>query len=108
MPKEDNSPDKDSYSDLVGLRLGDYVIDNFVAAGGQAVVYAAHLADYPQRKRAYALKIFGLSQSGSGGLKVGLKEAKKLASIDHPAVVRFYPPDVADLDFQGESRRILF
>jgi serine/threonine-protein kinase len=105
-PKGSQPPDQNIYLDLIGYRLGDYVIEDYIDAGGQAVVYKAHLTDYPQRKR--ALKIFGLLQFGSSGLRVGLKEAKKLAAVDHPAVVRFYPPDVADVDFQGATRRILY
>lgn len=94
------------YSELEGFRVGDYVLDKYIDEGGQAVVFTAHLPEYPQRK--YALKIFGLMQSGPRGLEVGLKEAKKLASVNHPSVVRFYKPDVDAVELKGEVHRILF
>lgn len=105
-PKGDGFPRRDDYADLLGLRLGDYVIEDYKNAGGQAVVFVAHLADYPTQKR--ALKIFGLSNSGSDDFKVGLREAKKLASVDHPAVVRFYPPGIEDIEVRETKRRILY
>jgi len=94
------------YSELEGCRIGDYVIDEFIDVGGQAVVFMAHLPEFKKRK--YALKIFGLMQSGPRGVDVGLKEAKKLATVDHHSVVRFYKPDVADIEFKAVSHRLLY
>ncbi len=96
---------EDEYRKLIGYRVGDYVIDNYLEAGGQAVVYTAH---HYQFKRTYALKIFGLMQSGPEGLEVGLNEAKKLASVDHPAVVTFYAPGVDEVEFEGDTHQILY
>jgi serine/threonine protein kinase len=92
--------------ELMGFQMGDYVIDDFVGVGGQAAVYAAHLPEFPQRK--YALKVFGLMQSGPSGLEVGLKESRKVASIDHPSVVRLYRPAVAEVEYQGSVHRVLY
>jgi serine/threonine protein kinase len=97
--------DKDDYKELIGYRVGDYVIDTFIAAGGQAAVYTAHL---PQFQRTYALKIFGLTQSDPTALNVGLNEAKKLAAVDHPAVVTFYAPNVDEVQFEGNTCRVLY
>jgi serine/threonine protein kinase/nucleoside phosphorylase len=99
-------PSADDYEKARGYRIGDYVIDDYIASRGQAVVYTGHLPDFPQRK--YALKIFGLMQSGPGELPVGLKEAKKLASLDHPSVVRVYESDVAEIEFRGKTHKILY
>lgn len=95
----------DSYSHLVGYRVANYVIDELVDTGGQAVVYSAHHPQYPKRK--YALKIFGLTESGPRSLEVGRREAEKLAVIEHPSVVRFYVPDLDEVDFEGEPRQVL-
>lgn len=96
---------EDNYRDLIGYRVGDYVIDDYLEAGGQAVVYTAH---HYQFKRAYALKIFGLMQSGPEGLEIGLNEAKKLASVRHNAVVTFFPPGVDEVEIEGVTHRVLY
>src|SRR2546423_14658540 len=93
------------YKELIGCRVGNYVIDDYIEAGGQAVVYTAHI---PQYLGKYALKIFGLKQSDPRSLDVGENEAKKLASVRHTSVVRFYMLDVAELDFKGTTRPVLY
>lgn len=97
--------DNGIYSQLVGFRVGGYVLDHLIDTGGQAVVYGAHLPQFPKRK--YALKIFGLTQSGSRSLEIGKREAEKLAAVQHPFVVKFYVPDVDEIEFEGDKRRIL-
>lgn len=96
---------REEFEELVGTGIGDYVIDGYVGAGGQAVVYSAHSQQVGGK---YALKIFGLLDSVRGGLEGGLSEAKKQSLVDHPAVVKVSTPGIGDVDFRGETRQVLF
>jgi serine/threonine protein kinase len=98
--------DNNVYDELIKFQVGDYVIDEFIGAGGQAVVYRAHAIGYEDRN--YALKIFGLIVTRTTAFEVGLKEAQKLAAIEHNSVVRFHLPNIAEVDFNGEKREILY
>jgi len=98
-------PTREQFEQLVGAGVGDYVIDDFVGVGGQAVVYSAHS---PQVRGKYALKVFGLLDSVTGGLENGLSEAQKQSLVDHPAVVKVSTPGIGDVDFMGASRQVLF
>jgi len=93
------------YSELIGRQIGNHIIDAYVGAGGEAVVYTAHLAERPLRK--YAVKIFGLRQSDPNWLDVGLIEAKNLASVDHASVVRFHE-GVSEVELEGTTRKVLY
>ncbi len=103
---EATSPGIITYKELIGYRVGDYVIDTFISAGGQAAVYTAHLPQFP--RRTYALKIFGLRQPNPTALNVGLNETKKLAAVDHPSVVTFYAPGLDEVQFEGTTYQILY
>src|ERR1041385_8767690 len=96
---------RESFEQLVGERVGDYVIDTFLGVGGQAAVYRAH---NQQTQGKSALKIFGLTDSTHGKLSAGLNEAKKQALVDHPAVVKVFNPGIDDVDFNGQLRQVLF
>lgn len=97
--------DRDKFAEIIGTRIGDYIIDDFVGVGGQAVVFSAHSQPVGGK---YALKIFGLLDSVRGGLEEGLNEAKKQSLIDHPAVVKVFPPGIDNIDFQNETLQVLF
>jgi tetratricopeptide (TPR) repeat protein len=72
-----------------GARLGRYVVEDRLGAGGMGVVYVAH---DPQLDRRVALKVLaprvGLgSAAGSAGHARLLREAQALARLSHPNVV---------------------
>ena len=64
-----------------GARLGNYVVEKQIGTGGQADVY---LAIDSALRRKVALKVF---QSSATPL---LEEARMIATLDHPNVVRVY------------------
>ena len=95
---------REDLESLEGEGIGDYVIEKFLGAGGQAVVYKA-------RSQAlgtlHALKIFGLLDS-TPGLDAGLAEAKKQSQVEHSAVVKVSNPNIEQLQFLGEPIRVLY
>ena len=97
--------DHDKFAELIGIRIGDYVVDEFVGVGGQAVVFKTHSQT---TGGVFALKIFGVIDSVRRGLEEGLNEAKKQSQVDHTAVVKVFTPGIEDIDFQGEPRQVLF
>lgn len=99
-------PDEKDYRSLIKERVGDYVIDDYVGVGGQAVVYLAHAIQFPDRK--YALKVFGLIQSSPESLNIGLSDAQKQMAVQHSSVVRIYMPGTDDIEFKNSPRQVLY
>ena len=95
------------FEELVNTRIGDYVINSFIGAGGQAVVYQAHSQSLGGGAK-YALKVFGLLDSVARSLEAGLAEAKKQSQVDHAAVVKVSTPGIEEIDFDGSVRRVLY
>ena len=95
---------REVFEELVDTRIGDYVIDAFLGAGGQAVVFRAHSQPVGAK---YALKVFGLDSIPTR-LSEGLNEAKKQSQVEHPAVVKVFTPGIDQVEFQGRSRQVLF
>ncbi|MBK8014504.1 MAG: serine/threonine protein kinase [Deltaproteobacteria bacterium] len=72
-----------------GQRFGNYRIDRLVGVGGQAAVYLAH--DVLLKRRA-ALKVM---RSGRDWMGSQVEEARVVATLDHPSIVRVYHVEVS-------------
>jgi len=74
-----------------GARLGRYVVEDPVGAGGMGVVYAAY---DPELHRRVALKLLQPSLGRSGNASAGrarlLREAQAMARLSHPNVIHVY------------------
>jgi serine/threonine protein kinase len=93
---------RELYETLTGTRIGEYIVDEYIGAGGQAVVYRAH----PQQSGGkYALKVFGLLDTVSKSMEAGLAEATKQSQVEHSAVVKVYQPNIDIIEFDGDERR---
>jgi serine/threonine protein kinase len=68
-----------------GKRLGDYVVEHEIARGGQGVVLAA---SHHETQRPVALKL--LTSQEPSARKRFRQEAKILAALDHPNVLRVF------------------
>jgi serine/threonine protein kinase len=95
----------DAFDELLNTRIGEYVIEECIDAGGQAVVFKAHSQ---QLGNLCALKIFGLLDSVGQSLEAGLRDAQRQSQVQHSAVVRVYPPAIEEVEVRGRSRRILY
>jgi serine/threonine protein kinase len=83
-----------------GTRVGRYVIDKPLGAGGMGVVYAAIDSDLHRRVAVKLLRPDLHHQGGSDGRDRLMREARSLARLSHPNVVTVF--DV------GEHRGQLF
>src|SRR6266536_1754994 len=96
----------DAFDELIGMRIGnEYIIDECIDAGGQAVVFKAHSQ---QLGNLCALKIFGLFDSIGQSLEAGLRDAQRQSKVEHSAVVRVYPPGIEEVDVRGKRRHVLY
>ncbi len=73
------------------VRIGRFEVDDVLGRGGMGVVYAAH---DPNLGRDVAVKL--IEVSGADDSARVLREARALARVEHPAVVRVYEADVVD------------
>ncbi|MCB9654743.1 MAG: serine/threonine protein kinase [Deltaproteobacteria bacterium] len=71
-----------------GQRFGNYRVDRLVGVGGQAAVYLAH--DVLLKRRA-ALKML---RKGRDWMGSQVEEARVVATLDHPNIVRVYHVEV--------------
>jgi serine/threonine protein kinase len=70
---------------LIGLRLGEYVVEEAVASGGMGIVYRAR---HPVIERKVAIKVLRPSFAADPeSMSRFLKEAKAIAAIQHPGVI---------------------
>jgi serine/threonine protein kinase/HD-like signal output (HDOD) protein len=84
----------DDFKDLIGKRVGNYVIDRPLARGGMAIVF---VAKHPTIGREVAVKF--LNPALRGDLDVAerfIQEAKVTATLSHPNVVEIL--DFGELD----------
>lgn len=98
--------DRSRYQELIGQALDNYVIEEVIGIGGQAIVFLAHGRGLPNIK--YALKVFGLSGEAATNLDLGLSDAQNQSLVDHPSVVKVYEPGIADVMFEGREQRVLY
>ena len=78
---------------IAGDRVGRYVIEQQVGAGGMGEVYAAH---DPQLDRRVAIKVLRPLHRAAASAARLLREAQALAKLDHPNVVAIH--DVGEAD----------
>lgn len=92
IPTEDYSDllDPPSRPELIGM-LGDYEIEEKVAAGGMGVVFKAR---DPALNRTVAIKVLQLSKSGMNDARERfVREAQAAAGIDHENILPIYHVD---------------
>jgi predicted Ser/Thr protein kinase len=73
--------------------LGRYEIESLLGVGGMGVVYAAF---DPELERRVALKVLPDAQRGHAARERLLREARAMARLTHPNVVRVYEVDSVD------------
>ena len=72
---------------LSGTAIGPYVVERKLAQGGMSVLFLAH---DQQLDRPVALKMLAEEVATHSSRARMLREAKTLASVDHPGIVRIY------------------
>ena len=70
-----------------GLLLGPYKILRPVAKGGMGLVY---LAEHTELRRRVAIKVCMTDRTGKGVVERFQREARALAAVDHPNIVRVH------------------
>lgn len=77
--------------DYTGSRIGAYTLMEHIGVGDNASVYRSH---HPQFNRPVAIKVIdaGLAQS-QGFRERFAREARALAALNHPGIVRIYAMD---------------
>ncbi|MCY1005253.1 serine/threonine-protein kinase [Nannocystis pusilla] len=76
-------------------RLGRFVIERRLGAGGMGIVYVAHDAELERKVAVKLLRLHGPDRDGRGAARL-LREARALARVDHPHVVAVH--EVGDHD----------
>ena len=74
-----------SGDDLIGQRLGDYVIDGLLGVGGMAKVYRAH--DQLLQRDVAIKALLPIYLVGAGHVERFRREAQRVAALDHPHIV---------------------
>ena len=83
-----------------GFRLGKYALQNHIGTGGMSTVY---LSEHPIMRRPVAIKVLPKSRvSKSSYLERFELEARAVATLDHPNIVRAY-----DIDNDGDTHYIV-
>lgn len=83
-----------------GFRLGKYALQNHIGTGGMSTVY---LSEHPIMRRPVAIKVLPKSRvSKSSYLERFELEARAVATMDHPNIVRAY-----DIDNDGDTHYIV-
>ncbi len=93
------------YAELSGQEVGDYIVEDYIGQGGEAVVF---LARGKTTAKHYALKIFGLDDSDASRLGDALPEARTQSSVEHASVVTVGEPGLADVELGGIVKSILY
>lgn len=79
-------PEEEAPGALVGLRVGPYVLREYLAGGGMGVVYrAVRVDDYTQ---AVAIKLLRSARLDGTAAWRFLQERQLLAGLDHPHIAR--------------------
>lgn len=94
----------EDYQELEGLKIGNFIIEEYITHGGQAVIYKSRSA-VSHFKGKFALKIFGLSSQGT---KADIEAAKIdlmiSSSIKNASVMKYENPFEELIDFKGKTR----
>ncbi len=90
---EGTAPSRPSIRPPRPIRIGRYVVERQLGAGGLGVVY---LADDPELRRKVVIKLLRASASGPQDRARMLREAQAMAQVSHPNVVPIYDVGVHD------------
>ena len=83
-----------------GFRLGKYTLKDHLGTGGMSSVY---LSEHPIMRRPVAIKVLPKSRvTKSSYLERFELEARAVAALDHPNIVRAY-----DIDNEGDTHYIV-
>ncbi|MBK8980493.1 MAG: protein kinase [Planctomycetes bacterium] len=94
LPHRAAATNAEPVADLVGRRLGRYVVCEELGRGGMGVV---HLARDTELRRDVALKVLPLTATGSAEMRARFRrEARAMARVIHPGVVRIH--EVLEVD----------
>jgi serine/threonine-protein kinase len=81
-------------SELVGRKLGKYILEAQLGEGGMAAVYRSH---HPQFNRPVAIKILPPTIGQDPSFRARFeREARTIASLNHPSIIRVYDIDESD------------
>lgn len=81
-------------TDLTGRKLGKYVLEERLGAGGMAAVFRSH---HPQFDKPVAVKILPPAVSQDAGFRARFeREGRTIAALNHPNIIRVYDVDEAD------------
>src|SRR4029079_10519109 len=111
IPKpERTEPDKASnettlYETLIGAAVGDYIIEEYIGQGGEAVVFRARGASTGKQ---YALKVFGLDDREQPNVSGALPEARAQSRVEHRNVVEVSEPGLATVQLDDVEKEILY
>ena len=80
--------------DLTGRKVGKYVLEGKLGAGGMASVYRS---THPQLNRPVAIKVLPISKQPEDGFEQRFqREAQAMAALNHPTLIRIYDIDQQD------------
>ncbi|HYG26905.1 MAG TPA: protein kinase, partial [Caulobacteraceae bacterium] len=80
--------------DLTGRKVGKYVLEGKLGAGGMAAVYRS---THPQLNRPVAIKVLPISKQADDGFEQRFqREAQAMAALNHPTLIRIYDIDQQD------------
>jgi eukaryotic-like serine/threonine-protein kinase len=81
-------------SELIGRKLGKYILEAKLGEGGMAAVFQAH---HPQFDRPVAIKILPPTIGQDPSFQARFeREARTIAGLNHPNIIRIYDVDQAD------------
>src|SRR5690242_11064274 len=81
-------------SELIGRKLGKYILEAQLGEGGMAAVYRSQ---HPQFHRPVAIKILPPTIGQDPSFRARFeREGRTIASLNHPSIIRVYDIDEAD------------
>ena len=83
----DDRAEQHRQDDLIGSRIGDYIVDKKIGGGGFGVVYLASDIYLP---RQVVIKIPRLHSGSAGDINLFLNEARNVALLDHENILRVF------------------
>ncbi len=83
----DDRAEQHRQDDLIGSRIGDYIIDKKIGGGGFGVVYLASDIYLP---RQVVIKIPRLQSGSAGDINLFLNEARNVVLLDHENILRVF------------------
>ncbi len=88
-------------SELIGRKLGKYMLEAQLGEGGMAAVFQSQ---HPQFHRPVAIKILPPTIGQDPSFRTRFeREGRTIASLNHPSIIRVYDIDEADGRFYNSS-----